>query len=299
MPVPTTDVSAPARRLASLIEPVVGQVYFAPECHAGYEALGFQGSSGMAGSVALPNGPAYFTSRGSVMGQVPGEVVAAAFGVFNPAAVVPSVSFGWGITDAPTICAARDAGALAQLERILGHPAELPRATELLTRMVEPLTPEGKPLFAGLRSLPDPDHPWGALWRAGDRLREYRGDSHVAAWVSAGLDPVEIGLLTELWIGLGMKTYIRTRAWSEEQLDAGIERLEAAGLVADGAFTEEGRAQRGAVEEATDRQMAAAIAVLADDAGELFSILQPWGEAIRDAGGYLRGAADLHRPTRS
>ena len=71
------DLNVTARRLASLIEPIVGQVYFSPECHAEYEALGFDPSPGKAGDVALPDGPAYFTSRGSLMGQVPGEVVAA------------------------------------------------------------------------------------------------------------------------------------------------------------------------------------------------------------------------------
>ena len=62
-----------------------------------------------------------FCSRGSVMGQVPGEVIASAFAVFNPAAVIPAVAFGWTLTDAPTICAARDNGAIAQLVRILGE----------------------------------------------------------------------------------------------------------------------------------------------------------------------------------
>lgn len=71
-------------RLAGAIEPFTAQVYFAPEAHAAYEALGFNGSRGDFNGVAAPDGPAYFTSRGSVMGQVPGQVVAAAFGVFNP-----------------------------------------------------------------------------------------------------------------------------------------------------------------------------------------------------------------------
>ncbi|MEZ5257289.1 MAG: hypothetical protein R2705_10495 [Ilumatobacteraceae bacterium] len=98
--------TTPARRLASLLEPVAGQVYFSPECHAAYVELGFDPSPGDFNGVAGPDGPAYFTSRGSVMGQVPGEVVAAAFAVFSPAAVVPSVTLGWSRTDATTICAA-------------------------------------------------------------------------------------------------------------------------------------------------------------------------------------------------
>ena len=96
-------MSAPAaRQLAGALEPFAGQVYFAQECHDRYERLGF-------------DGVAYFTSRDSVMGQVPGEVLASAFGVFNPVAVVPAVTQGWTITDAATICAARTEGAVAQL----------------------------------------------------------------------------------------------------------------------------------------------------------------------------------------
>jgi hypothetical protein len=122
-------LSARSRQLGSVLEPVIGQVYFSPECHANYAALGFDPSANQAGGVALPDGPAYFTSRGSVMGQVPGEVVAAAFAVFNPEIVVPCVQLGWSRTDAATICAARDEGAIAQLRRILGdEPAGLARA---------------------------------------------------------------------------------------------------------------------------------------------------------------------------
>src|SRR3954451_3172227 len=128
-----SDRTPPARRLAGALEPFVGQVYFSPECHAAYAALGFAPSAAKAGDVALPDGPAYFCSRGSALGQVPGELVASAFAVFNPAAVVPSVSFGWTLTDAATIAAARTTGATAQLVRILGsEPAGLPRVTELL-----------------------------------------------------------------------------------------------------------------------------------------------------------------------
>ena len=79
----------PARRLAAALEPVVGQVYFSPECHRNYASLGFDPSTRRAGSVELPDGPAYFASRGSLLGQVPGHVIAAAFGVFSPAVVVP------------------------------------------------------------------------------------------------------------------------------------------------------------------------------------------------------------------
>ncbi len=278
------------------LEPVAGQVYFSPECHAAYASFGFSPSPGsLPGGVQLPDGPAYFTSRGSVMGRVPGEVVAAAFAVFNPDAVVPAVAFGWTKVDAPTICSARTAGATGQLVRVLGpEPEGLGRATELLAAAVAPLRPEGKPLFAGLQSLGLPGDPIGDMWRLADLLREYRGDAHTAAWTSAGLDATEVGLLTELYWGLPMRTYVRTRAWSAADLDAAEERLSGRGLVAGGALTEDGRALRESIEVATDAQCTVVLEALAGSCDELIALLAPWGEAIRAAGGYPpRGPHDL------
>ncbi len=290
MPTPavTDEVREGARLLARLIEPLVGQVYFSPECHARYAALGFNGSPGTtSGGVALPDGAAYFTSRGSALGQAPGELVAAAFGVFNIEVVVPSVAFGWSVTDAATIARERLLGAVEQLERILGAaPDGIDRANELLGRAVAPLEPWGRALFAGTLSQPLPGSPMGDLFRLGDRLREFRGDSHIAAWVAAGLDATEIGLLTEPYWGVPSRTYIRTRAWSDAQLDAAEARLRAAGHLADGALTESGRALRESIELATDAQMAPAVTALGTDLAELAALLEPWAKAVMDAGGY-------------
>jgi len=294
------EVSTRARALAGAVEPFAGQVYFSPECHERYVALGFGASAGRFGNVAAPDGPAYFCSRGSVMGQVPGEVVAAAFAVFNPAVVVPLVAQGWTFTDAATICDQRTAGAVDQLARVLGpSPDGLDRACELLARAVAPLRPEGRPLYSGLRALGLPGEPLADAWRQADMLREFRGDAHTAAWTTAGFDATEIGLLTELYWDLPLRTYIRTRAWSAEELDAAEARLVDRGLVADGQFTPEGRAAREAVEQATDRPCRPIVEALGDDFDELLGILLPWGQAVRDAGGYpASGPHDLARITR-
>ena len=284
------ELSKKARALGGALEPFAGQVYFSPECHANYEKLGFGPSPGEFAGVQGPELTAYFTSRGSVMGQVPGELVAAAFGVFNPAVVVPAVTQGWTLTDAATICDARDDGAIGQLTRILGEkPDGVDRANELLARATAVLRPEGKPLYAGLRSLPLPGSPVGDAWRNADRLREYRGDAHVAAWTVAGFDATEICLLTEPYWGLPLRTYSRTRGWSDEEFDAAEERLAARGLLRDGAFTDDGRAAREALEAATDVQMTPVLDALGDDFEELLAILRPWGAAIREAKGYPAG----------
>jgi len=288
-------ISNSARALAGALEPIAGQVYFAPECHDAYQALGFAPSRGRAGEVALPDGPAYFCSRGSVLGQVSGEVVAAAFAVFNPAAVVPAVTYGWSLTDAAAICRARTEGATAQLARLLGaRPDGLEEATVLLARACESLRPEGRPLYAGLVALGLPGNPVGDMWRWADRLREYRGDAHTAAWTSSGLDAAEIGLLTELYWGLPARSYVLTRAWSDADLDAATARLEARSFLSGGKLTDAGRQHREAVELATDRQCRPIVEALGGDLDRLISMLRPWGDTIRAGGGYLpSGPHDL------
>jgi hypothetical protein len=277
-----------ARAIAKVIEPIVGQVYFAPECHERYAALGFNPSpGGSKDGVAFPDGPAYFTSRGSALGQAPGELVAAAFGVFNPEAVVPSVTYGWSLTDAGTIADERLTGAVEQLRRLIGdHPDGIDRAVELLQQATAPLEPWGRALFAGTLSQPLPGEPLGDLFRLGDRLREFRGDSHIAAWVAAGMDATEIGLLTEPYWGLPSRTYVRTRAWSDAQLDAAEERLRSAGLMDDFGLTAAGRDRREGIELATDAQLAPAVEALGDELKELVDLLTPWGLQIMEGQGY-------------
>ena len=293
----TATLSSTSRQLAAALEPIAGQVYFSPECHANYQALGFGEGRGVQDGVAMSNRVAYFTSRGSVMGQVSGQVVAATFAVFNPDLVIPSVEEGWKLTDATSICSARDRGAIAQLERILGaSPIGVDRARELLQRAVDPLRLEGRALFAGLRSLAMPTTALGATWRLADMLREYRGDSHIAAWLSEGLDAVEVCLLTDVFSGLPMRTYSATRGWRTEQFDPATERLVSRGLLeANGdTFTAAGREIRIRIELNTDKQMHAAMHAIEDDLAELMEILAPMAQAIKDAFGYpKRGPQEM------
>ena len=127
----------------------------------------------------------------------------------------------------------------------------------------------------------------GDMWRLADRLREFRGDAHIAAWIGAGFDATEIGLLTELYWGLPMRTYVRTRAWTDDDLDAAEARLEARGL---------GRRRRvhcravaparEQVEVETDELCRPIVEALGDDFDELVGILDSWSERIKAEGGY-------------
>ena len=276
-----------SRRLRDLVEPIAANVYFAPEAQEAYGEL----------DLNYPEG--YFCSRGACMGQVPGEVIAAAFGVFYPPMVVGFVSSGWSKTDAPTILAARQRGATAALERVLGSkPDGLERATELLRRAGDAGTVEGRPLFAGLRSLGWPGDAIGDLWRAADLVREHRGDSHTMAWVTHGLNAIEVLLLTEAWWRMPFNTYMRTRAWPDDDVQATISDLRDRNLIDDSGLTEAGTDLRASIEEATDRGERDIVAALGDDADELFGILEPWSKAIVESGGYPTDPSQLTRMRR-
>jgi hypothetical protein len=266
-------VTAISRRLRDLCEPIAGSVYFVPEAQQAYGELGFENYA-----------QSYFCSRGACLGHPSGEVVSAAFGVFNPVIVTSAVREGWSKTDRQSLLDARLHGATSALRRMLGEANPAP-AVDVLRPVLESVDYAGRALFAGLRSLPFPEDPIAQLWRVCDYVRERRGDGHIAAWTSAGCDAIEIGLLTELFWGMGMGTYIRTRGWSPEEIAAGIARLEAKGYVSDGAFTDEGRAYRRGIERATD-EMERPIVDGIDDPDALFAVLKLMQKAVLDGGGY-------------
>ncbi len=294
--------TSPARSVAAAIEAFAGQVYFSPECHERYAALGFAPSPAEIKGVAMPDGPAYFCSRGSLLGQVPPGVIAATFAVFDPDAVRAAVSHGWSVTDAPTICAERAAGAVEQLVRLLGpEPEGIGRIRSLAERACADLRPEGRALFAGVRSQSCPPTDLGATWWLTDQLREYRGDVHTAAWITAGVDATEMGLLTECYWGLPMRSYSRSRAWTDAQFDAAEARLTERGLVGpgpDGSLTlsDDGRAFRERIEVDTDRGCAPIVEALGDDLAEFVAELSDWSATIRAGYGYpASGPHDLAR----
>src|SRR5439155_25940357 len=100
-------ITARARHLWDVVEPIAANVYFAPEAHKAYEQIGFSGSPQAANGVHFPDGTAYFASRGACLGPVSGHIVAAAFGVFKREMVVGLVEQGRQIAGPPALLAAR------------------------------------------------------------------------------------------------------------------------------------------------------------------------------------------------
>jgi hypothetical protein len=282
-----TTLSA-AQRVWDVVEPIAANVYFAPEVHRAFQDIGFSGPSRVARGIEFPDMVAYFTSRGACLGpNVSGHMVTAAFGVFKRSIVVRAVEEGWRRTDQATILAAREQGSVASLRRMLGdEPDGLPWATGVLRRMAEAGPAEGHYLHSGLLSLGFPGEPMGDFWRAADLVREHRGDSHIAAWLGADLDATEVGLLTDPWRGQPLKSWVRTRGWTDDELDAACDRLRSRGFLEGDDLTSAGRALRDDIEAATDVMESRMIAALGDDADRFFTLLDGWCEVVVAAGGY-------------
>ncbi len=277
---PSKSEKTKARILHDLFEPIAANVYFSPVVQEEYKKLG------------LAYLPGYFCSRSAAMGELPGEVVASIFAVFNPAIVIPSVSQGWAITKRDAILKARLSGASASLSEILelGDADGLvmvERAAELLLEASKSLQLAFHPMFAGLISLEVPQDPFGRLFRGADLLREHRGDSHSAAWTVHGVDGVEISLLSELYWGIPLKSYVFTRGWSPDEIDQAIIRLLDRHLIdTKDNLTTEGFELRESIEKATDLAEESSILALGENYDELVSLLSPMANKIVEKGGY-------------
>src|SRR5205814_10730070 len=106
---------------------------------------------------------------------------------------------------------------------------------------------------------------------------------------------VEVLLLTELWWQMPMNTYMKTRGWPEDDVQATMAGLRDRGLIDGDAFTAAGEELRASIEATTDRGERAIVDALGDDAEELFTILEPWAKAIVASGGHPTDPSQLTR----
>lgn len=265
----------PARRLRDALEPISMHGVWAPRTNAALAEHGYDFFT------------AYVRGRGAPLGEVPSSVVAATFAVFEPNTVDALWTAGQALLPLPELIALRDRETTASLREILGDTAseaEATRLAETLEGAAAGLDGTGRVLFSALRSQPRLADPYARVWRAADVIREHRGDSHVAACVAAGLDPVRMGILMEVWLGYPVGEYSGTRAWPQEAADAGLARLEADGLVADGAITAEGRRVRTAIEDATDVAQQGVVDALGGDLDTVAKQLDALSQRCVEAG---------------
>ncbi|MEV0401377.1 hypothetical protein [Actinoallomurus sp. NPDC050550] len=260
-----------------LIECCHAFVYFAPEAKAAYADAGLKGFW-----------MGYFASRSAALGAPSPEVVTAAFYNFAPRMVARAIPDAWRYSSPETVLAARTAVVDRSLRRLLGDlvdSADVAEAAALAGRAAEAAPAPGRVLFAAHAALPRPAEPRLALWHAVTALREFRGDGHVAALLAAGLDGCEANVVAGA-LGLTPPEQRDYRGWTEQEWTAAADRLRDRGLLdADGAITAEGRADRRAIEDVTDRLARPPLDALGrDGAARLAELLRPLARRIVEAG---------------
>ena len=228
---------------------------------------------------------AYVGGRAASLGAPVSPVVVSAFAWFEPGLVTALYEAARAVVPPDILLAARDEATTESLRAVLGDddPTEV---ADLLADAAERADGTGRPLFSGLRGRGRPADPVQRLWWACDLLREHRGDSHIAAAVVAGLGPVEMNVLTELWIGMPLLTYTATRGWSPDAMGAAVAALQANGWLRDGQLTEAGRAIRNEVEARTDAQEQVIVDAIGDRLDEVCNRLNDWGTRCVAAGSF-------------
>ena len=268
----TAGWQSPARQLRDAIEPVATICFWS---EAAYEAYAERGLDFLTG---------YVGARGCVLGEPDGSVVAAAFGVFEPGLIGQLWDGARQACDLAGLRAAREAGAVAALRAALGAPCEAEEVAGVLRRGAQAADVAGRPLFAGNAGLAWPADPLAQLWLACSTLRELRGDSHLAACVTAGLTGLEANLVTELQVGWSPQSYAGTRGWAPEAMTAAAANLRERGLVSGDELTDAGRQLRAGIEEATDRQLDPVLAAIGANLTTVLPLLEGWSQAIIDRG---------------
>ncbi len=267
-----------AHKMWRTLEPYHGIIYFTPHAPVVYAELGIEGRDG------------YFASRAAPLGPVSAEVVIATFYNFFPGLVRHAIPAVWEKASPADILAARLAAADLALREILGDAVdgnEVAQAAVLAERVARAASLAGRPLFAAHAALPWPDPPHLALWHAISLLREFRGDGHIAALVTACLDPCE-ALITHAGAndaGIGPSVLQSSRAWPDAEWEAAKARLTERGLFDGEGLTEAGLALRQRIEAETDQAAAEPwSAIASEDADRLRAIVRPWSRAIVEGG---------------
>ena len=227
------------------IEVVHDVVYFGDGIRERFDAIGLKGWW-----------MAYFAHRSAALGTPDPKTVTALFHGFAPRLVERALPDAWSLADREEILATRLQLAVDHLTPAIDPAAieaDVLRLAKDLEAIVDGLDFAGRALAAAHASLPRPDSPIERLWSAATVLREYRGDSHVAILVAAGLDGAAANALA-VADGRAPATQQQARGWNDDEWMAAYEHLRRRAWTSEyGEITEAGKAARAQIEDATDR----------------------------------------------
>lgn len=272
VPRPVIEASA-ARQLRDAIEPIAMHSVWSRRTNERLAGLGLDFLSG------------YVWGRAAALGEPDPGVVVSSFAVFEPGMLTATYEQGRSACGREEMLAVRLEATVESLTEVLAD-CDVEAVADRLVTALAAAQPAGRPLFAGLAGQPWPDEPVGRLWRACELLREHRGDGHVAACIAAGLDPITMNVLTELWVGMPLGTYSATRGWTPEQIAATADRLRAGGLLDGDQLSPSGLATRDAIEATTDAMERSIVDAIGDDLDDVVDQLDEWSGRCVEAAAF-------------
>lgn len=127
--------------------------------------------------------------------------------------------------------------------------------------------------MAGDRSAPAPRpaDPILSGWHAVNCIREWRGDTHWAIVVAAGLTGAEASIVHNAWVGYETDWLPKSRGSSDDDTTAGWASLETKGLVTGGEVNQTGIELRQRIEDDTDRLTTTPWELLGEEASIRFA----------------------------
>lgn len=266
----TNSTVDPARTQPALqsIEIAFGTSALHPAVLAALQALGLD-----VHDVAEAN----YLTRSAAMRTDNPAVVWSAFFNPHPDTFYRLIPSSWEITTFDAVLAAQAdaidkpfAEAVASME-----PGELHELADLcrIACVAANANAEGRPLFAGLASLPFPTEDHMMVWHAARLLREHRGDGHIAALVVEGLGRVDALVVHAAMLPGFADGLRRSRRWSMDEWNESMVSLRKRGWLTDDdepTFTDEGRARRQWIEDRTNELAAVAFDDIGNDGVDRF-----------------------------
>jgi len=227
------------------VQTTVGWIFWDPGAVARYEQAGLP--EGLAGPLG------YIAARCAPLAPVGPAAVTAAFGSISPLGIAAV----FDLLDADGFArmwAARDDAVLQGLAThapdLVGTLADVGSD---LWAVVEELPAVGRVFFGSHLRMPRSTHPALSGWHAVNCLREWRGDTHWALVVAAGLTHAEASILHNAWLGYEGDWLALSRGTTPDDVEAGWRSLEARGLATGRVVTERGIELRQQLEDDTDR----------------------------------------------
>ena len=241
-----TDWFSIARRNARSVQTTIGWIFWDPGAAKRYHA------AGLPEAFASPLG--YIAARGAPLAAAGPAAVIAAFGSISPLGITAAFDLVGNAERFTEMWAARNEAVAAGLheyapeiiEPLIGYADEL-------WAVVDRLPLVGRTFFGAQLAMPRPDDALLSGWHAVNCLREWRGDTHWALVVAAGLTQAEASILHNSWLGYEPDWLARSRGTSADDIAAGWALLHDRGLALDGEVTAAGLQVRQQLEDDTDR----------------------------------------------